>query len=146
MYTYIYLVITFLRGFPHQNSYAFPSHMWYSSCLSHCPWFNRLNIRYRAHHYAIFSKMCYFISLGFKHYTQYPQSMFFPSWATTPSPNGRSQWPWGLRHEMSSPIRTLGSCVRIPLKAWMSVFILRLYWVAALGRADPPSMESYRLS
>jgi hypothetical protein len=32
-----------------------------------------------------------------------------------------SQWPRGIRHELPSPARTLGSCVRIPLKAWMSV-------------------------
>jgi hypothetical protein len=36
----------------------------------------------------------------------------------------RSQWPRGLRHELSSLARTLGSRVRIPLEAWMSVFIL----------------------
>jgi hypothetical protein len=35
--------------------------------------------------------------------------------------NSRSQWPRGLRHELSSLARTLGSWVRIPLKAWMSV-------------------------
>jgi hypothetical protein len=42
----------------------------------------------------------------------------------------RSQWPRSLRHELSSPARTLGTWVRIPLKAWMfvmSVFILCLY-------------------
>jgi hypothetical protein len=33
----------------------------------------------------------------------------------------RSQWQRGLRHELSSLARTLGSWVRIPLKAWMSV-------------------------
>jgi hypothetical protein len=33
----------------------------------------------------------------------------------------RLQWPRGLRHELSSPDRTLGSWVRIPLKAWMFV-------------------------
>jgi hypothetical protein len=40
----------------------------------------------------------------------------------------RSQWPRGLRHELSSLARKLGSWVRIPLKAWMSVctFILCL--------------------
>jgi hypothetical protein len=42
---------------------------------------------------------------------------------------GRSQWPRGLRHEMSSPACTLGLWVRIPLQAWMfdcfySVFVL----------------------
>jgi hypothetical protein len=36
---------------------------------------------------------------------------------------GRSQWPRGLRHELSSPPQTLGSWVRIALKAWMSVCI-----------------------
>jgi hypothetical protein len=40
----------------------------------------------------------------------------------------RSQWPHGLRHEMSSSSRTLGSWARIPLKAWMSVFILWPLW------------------
>jgi hypothetical protein len=35
--------------------------------------------------------------------------------------SSRSQWPTGLRYEMSSPARTLGSWVRIPLKASMSV-------------------------
>jgi hypothetical protein len=34
--------------------------------------------------------------------------------------------PRGLRHEMSSLARTLGSWVLIPLKAWMFAFILSL--------------------
>jgi hypothetical protein len=41
----------------------------------------------------------------------------------------RSQWPRGLRHELSSLARTLRSWVRILLKAWMSTlcaFILCL--------------------
>jgi hypothetical protein len=33
----------------------------------------------------------------------------------------RSQWLLGLRYELCSPARTLGSWVRIPLEAWMSV-------------------------
>jgi hypothetical protein len=33
----------------------------------------------------------------------------------------RSQWSRGLRHEPSSPARTLGSWVPIPLEVWMSV-------------------------
>jgi hypothetical protein len=36
---------------------------------------------------------------------------------------GRSQWPFGLRHELSSLARTLGSLVRIPLKASMFVYV-----------------------
>jgi hypothetical protein len=64
--------------------------------------------------------------------------------------SSRSQWPHGLRHEMSSPAQTLGSWVRIPLEACMSVcvysvFILFCMSVAALLWADPPSKESYRL-
>jgi hypothetical protein len=35
----------------------------------------------------------------------------------------RSQWPRGLRHELSSLARTLGSWVRILLGAWMSVCV-----------------------
>jgi hypothetical protein len=43
---------------------------------------------------------------------------------------GRSQWPRGLRYEMSSPALTLGSCIRISLKAWISVCV---YFVFVLG-------------
>jgi hypothetical protein len=39
-------------------------------------------------------------------------------------PEGRSQWLRDLRQELSSLARTLGSWVRIPLEAWMSVFML----------------------
>jgi hypothetical protein len=42
----------------------------------------------------------------------------------------RSQRPRGVRHELSSPSQSLGSWVRIPLEAWMSVlcaFILCLF-------------------
>jgi hypothetical protein len=35
----------------------------------------------------------------------------------------RSQWPRGLRQEQSSLARTLGSWVRIPLEAWLSVCV-----------------------
>jgi hypothetical protein len=40
-----------------------------------------------------------------------------------------NQWPRGLRHELTSLARTLGSWGRIPLREWMSVcaFILYLY-------------------
>jgi hypothetical protein len=43
------------------------------------------------------------------------------------SPSYRSQWPRGVRHELSSPRRTLGSSVRIPLEAWMSVCVYSVY-------------------
>jgi hypothetical protein len=47
-------------------------------------------------------------------------------------------------------MRTMGSWVRIPLEACMSVcvysvFVLFCVYVAALQRADPPSKESYWL-
>jgi hypothetical protein len=35
----------------------------------------------------------------------------------------RSQWPRGLRHELSSPAQTLGSWIRIPLETWLSVCV-----------------------
>jgi hypothetical protein len=58
--------------------------------------------------------------------------------------------PRGLRHDLSSPARTLGSCVRIPLEACVSVciysvFVLYRVYVTALRRADTPYKESYRL-
>jgi hypothetical protein len=56
----------------------------------------------------------------------------------------RSQWPSGLNHEPSSSAQILGLWVRIPLKAWMSVWVYSVL-VAALRRAHPPSKESYRL-
>jgi hypothetical protein len=34
-----------------------------------------------------------------------------------------SQWPRGVRHELSLLARTLGSWVRIPLEAWMSACV-----------------------
>jgi hypothetical protein len=63
---------------------------------------------------------------------------------------GRSQWPRSLRHELSSPARTLGSWLRIQLKAWTSVciysvFVLSCVQIAALRQADPTSKEAYRL-
>jgi hypothetical protein len=45
----------------------------------------------------------------------------------------RSQWPRGLRHEPSPPTRTLGSWVRIPLEAWMSVCIYSVCAVLYIG-------------
>jgi hypothetical protein len=39
----------------------------------------------------------------------------------------RSQWPRGLRHELSSLARTVGSRIRIPLKTWMFVFVFILF-------------------
>jgi hypothetical protein len=60
-------------------------------------------------------------------------------------------WPRGLRHELSSSARTLGSWVRIPLKGMdvcmcvYSVFLLSCVQVVALRQADPPSKEVYRL-
>jgi hypothetical protein len=75
------------------------------------------------------------------HFTDYQLLTAFPCW---------SQWPRGLRHEPSSPAQTLGSWVRIPLEALMSVwvyfvFVLFCLQIAALRGADPPSKESYRL-
>jgi hypothetical protein len=62
----------------------------------------------------------------------------------------RSQRPRGLKHESPSPARTLGSWVRMVLKAWLSVCVYSVFalfcgQVEALRRADLLSKESYRL-
>jgi hypothetical protein len=55
------------------------------------------------------------------------------------------------RRSQRSLARTLGSWVRIPLKAWMSIlcahilFVLFCVQATAFRRVDPPSKESYRL-
>jgi hypothetical protein len=38
-----------------------------------------------------------------------------------------SQWPRCLRREPSSPARTLGSWIRIPLEAWISVCVYSVF-------------------
>jgi hypothetical protein len=45
----------------------------------------------------------------------------------------RSQWPRALRHELPSPARTLGSWVRIPLKAWISVYVYSGFVLFCVG-------------
>jgi hypothetical protein len=65
-------------------------------------------------------------------------------------PGCRSQWLRGVRHELFSLARMLGWWVRIPLKAWMSVYVYSLFvlscvQVEALRRADPSSKDSYHL-
>jgi hypothetical protein len=46
---------------------------------------------------------------------------------------GRSQWQRNLKHELSSLARTLGSWVRIPLKAWMSVCVYSVFVLSCVG-------------
>jgi hypothetical protein len=62
----------------------------------------------------------------------------------------RSRWPPGLRHELFSAARTLGSWIRIPLKTWMSVCVysLLVFLCIGIGLATgwSPSKESYCLS
>jgi hypothetical protein len=41
--------------------------------------------------------------------------------------HGWSQWPRRLKRELSSPARTLGSWVLIPLKSWMFVYAFILF-------------------
>jgi hypothetical protein len=45
----------------------------------------------------------------------------------------RSQWPRGLRHEMTSPAWTLGSWVRIPLETWMFVCVYSVFVLSCVG-------------
>jgi hypothetical protein len=45
----------------------------------------------------------------------------------------RSRWARVLRHEPSSPARILGSWVRIPLEAWMSVRVHSVFVLSSVG-------------
>jgi hypothetical protein len=65
-------------------------------------------------------------------------------------PNDQSQWPRVLRHELSSLARTLGSWVRIRMRAWVSMYAFIVCVVLCVGsmalwQADHSSKESYRL-
>jgi hypothetical protein len=57
--------------------------------------------------------------------------------------------PRGLKPELPSLARALGSWIRIPLKAWMSVCVYSVFVlscvVAALRWADSPFKRSYQL-
>jgi hypothetical protein len=57
------------------------------------------------------------------------------AWTVFAHPNARrSQWLLrGLKHGLSSLTLTLGSWVRIPLKAWMSVRLFGVYVFLCLG-------------
>jgi hypothetical protein len=59
----------------------------------------------------------------------------------------RSQWPRGVKHELSSFARNFGSWFRIPLNAWMSILYAFILCVGreALRRSDHPSKECYWL-
>jgi hypothetical protein len=48
-----------------------------------------------------------------------------------PSYRCRSQWPLGLRLELSSLAGTLGSCVRIPLEALMYVCVFSVFMLGS---------------
>jgi hypothetical protein len=63
----------------------------------------------------------YTASHGIHFYGSWTLKVIFLSYNSVLS---RSQWPHGLRHEPSSPAQTLGSWVRIPLEAYISVFTL----------------------
>jgi hypothetical protein len=48
-------------------------------------------------------------------------------------PTSWAQWPRGLRHEISSFDRTLGSWVRIPLETWMCVCFFSVFGLSCVG-------------
>jgi hypothetical protein len=71
--------------------------------------------------------------------------MFFFHFNVTKGVGSRSQWPRCLRHELSSLTRTLWSWVRIPLKAWISVYAFILCLCCPVCRQRLCDGESYRL-
>jgi hypothetical protein len=48
-----------------------------------------------------------------------------------------SQWQRGLRQELSLPAQTLGSWVRIPLEAWISVRVSSARVLSCVGSGLP---------
>jgi hypothetical protein len=63
---------------------------------------------------------------GGEFYVSYVESSDYTR-TTIMTDHSRSEWPRGLRHEPSSLARTLGSWVRIPLEAWMPVYIYSVF-------------------
>jgi hypothetical protein len=63
-----------------------------------------------------------------------PDYDILPDLITLTALRGRSRWPRGLRHELSSFARRLGSWVRIQLKTWMSVYAFILCLCCPLCR------------
>jgi hypothetical protein len=55
---------------------------------------------------------------------------------------GWSQWPRGLRHELSSLDRRLGSWVLITLEAWLFVCVYSVFLLFCLGRDLATSWSS----
>jgi hypothetical protein len=56
-----------------------------------------------------------------------------PNFALPSYFNCQSQWPRGLRHGLSSLVRTLGSWFRMPLKAWMTVCVYTVFVLSCVG-------------
>jgi hypothetical protein len=93
----------------------------------------------RVHNLVIIPLNSRFEEMKIKNYLIEGRSVDFPSvnrtslvwfirlFRHTNRPRCRSQWPRGLRHELSSPARTMGSWVRIPPKAWMSVCVYSVF-------------------
>jgi hypothetical protein len=45
-----------------------------------------------------------------------------------------SQWPHGVKHELSSSARMLGSWGRIPLEEWISMCVCCVFVLSCVGR------------
>jgi hypothetical protein len=54
--------------------------------------------------------------------------------------NRRSQWPGGLRREMSSLAQTQGFWVRNPLEAWMTVRVHSAFVLSCVGSGLAPGL------
>jgi hypothetical protein len=69
---------------------------------------------------------------GWKYYRRRDTAAEFnwPRWRVNKS---RSQWPRGLRHEMSSPAWILWSWVRITLEAWMFVCVYSVFVLSCVS-------------
>jgi hypothetical protein len=119
----------FPSGFPAKILYAYRISPSLAKRVFHTPWFAHPNsicwrVQIMKTHYPVFfTAYCYYSFVG-------PNILIIPD---TYINFGRSQWPRGLRHKPSSPARTLGSWVLIPLEAWKSVCVYSVCVVPCVG-------------
>jgi hypothetical protein len=100
-----------------------PLSRWYLSRLINRPWrwrryiLPKCRLAFNGLHCVISQKIELFITTDVR--TSNPTQYYLPLRPITVTAR--------LKHELSSPNRTLGSWVRIPLKAWMPVWFYSLF-------------------
>jgi hypothetical protein len=90
--------------------------------------------KFQLHDFSFENQLACWRSLAVLHYIKYQNFPLTVYFQPVGSNSCRSWWPRCLRHEPSSPARTLRSWVRIPLKAWMLVCVYFVCVALCTGR------------